>query len=51
MRIVDMVQKVASDWYYVDKIAPTPADLSGGANAFNTGNCAMKYEAPGGSPR
>ncbi len=42
--IVDIVQKVASDVYYSDQIAPTPADLSGGANAFNTGNCAMKYE-------
>jgi ABC-type glycerol-3-phosphate transport system substrate-binding protein len=44
--IVDIVQKIASDWYYVDKIAPTPADLSGGANTIQTGNSAMKYEGP-----
>jgi multiple sugar transport system substrate-binding protein len=44
--IVNIVQKVASDWYYTDKIAPTPADLSGGANTINTGNSAMKYEGP-----
>lgn len=44
--IVDIVQKIASDWYYVDKIAPTPADLSGGANTIQTGNTAMKYEGP-----
>jgi ABC-type glycerol-3-phosphate transport system substrate-binding protein len=44
--IVDIVQKFASDVYYADKIAPTPADLSGGANTINTGNCAMKYEGP-----
>jgi multiple sugar transport system substrate-binding protein len=49
--IVDVVQKVASDWYYSDQIAPSPADLSGGANAFDTGNCAMKYEGPWWFPR
>jgi multiple sugar transport system substrate-binding protein len=42
--IIDIVQKVASDVYYDLKISPSPADLSGGANSFQTGNCAMKYE-------
>jgi multiple sugar transport system substrate-binding protein len=43
-KIVDIVQQVASDFYYDMGIAPSPADLSGGANSFQTGNCAMKYE-------
>lgn len=42
--IVEMVQLVASDVYYKLKISPTPADLEGGANTIDTGNCAMKYE-------
>ena len=42
--IVDIVQLVASDVYYKQKISPTPADLEGGANTIDTGNCAMKYE-------
>ena len=42
--IVDIVQLVASDVYYKLKISPTPADLEGGANTIDTGNCAMKYE-------
>lgn len=42
--IVEIVQAIASDVYYGLKIAPTPADLSGGANTIQTGNCAMKYE-------
>lgn len=42
--IVDIVQKIASDFYYTMKIAPTPADLSAGANTFQTGNVGMKYE-------
>ncbi len=42
--IVDIVQKMAQDVIYTDKIAPSPADTSGGANTFQTGNCAMKYE-------
>ncbi len=42
--IVDILQKIAYDVYYTDKIAPTPADLSAGANSFQLGNCAMKYE-------
>jgi len=44
--IVDIVQLVASDVYYDLKISPSPADLEGGANTINTGNCAMKYEGP-----
>ena len=44
--IVDIVQKMASDVYYKMKIAPTPADLQGGANTIQTGNAAMKYEGP-----
>jgi multiple sugar transport system substrate-binding protein len=44
--IAEIVQLVAADMFYSLGIAPTPADLSGGANAFNTGNTAMKYEGP-----
>jgi multiple sugar transport system substrate-binding protein len=44
--IVEIIQRFASDVYYTDKIAPSPADLSGGANTIVTGNCAMKYEGP-----
>jgi multiple sugar transport system substrate-binding protein len=44
--IADVVQQIANSWYNTDKIAPTPADLQGGANTINTGNCAMKYEGP-----
>ncbi len=42
--IVEIVQLVANDVYNTLKIAPTPADQSGGANTIQTGNCAMKYE-------
>jgi multiple sugar transport system substrate-binding protein len=42
--IVDIVQMMAADVYYDLKIAPTPADLSAGANTFQTGNVGMKYE-------
>ena len=42
--IVDIVQTVASDFYYAMGVAPTPADLEAGANTIDTGNCAMKYE-------
>jgi multiple sugar transport system substrate-binding protein len=44
--IVEIVQKMAQDVIYTDMIAPSPADTSGGANTFQTGNCAMKYEGP-----
>ena len=44
--IVERIQLVASDMYYKLKIAPTPADLSGGANAIETVKTAMKYEGP-----
>jgi multiple sugar transport system substrate-binding protein len=44
--IVDVIQKMAADVIYTDGIAPSPADTSGGANTFQTGNCAMKYEGP-----
>ena len=44
--IVDIIQMVAEDVIYTDGIAPSPADTSGGANTFQTGNCAMKYEGP-----
>lgn len=44
--IVEIVQLVASDVYYTMNIAPTPADLSAGANTFQTGNVGMKYEGP-----
>lgn len=42
--IVEIMQKMAQDVIYTDMIAPSPADTSGGANTFQTGNCAMKYE-------
>ncbi len=42
--IVDMLQLVAQDVYYKLGIAPTPADMEGGANTIDTGNAAMKYE-------
>lgn len=42
--IVEIVQLMANDVYNTLKIAPTPADQSGGANTIQTGNCAMKYE-------
>jgi multiple sugar transport system substrate-binding protein len=44
--IVDIMQLVAQDMIYSLGIAPSPADTSGGANTFQTGNCAMKYEGP-----
>ncbi len=44
--IVEIVQKMAQDVIYTMKVAPSPADTSGGANTFQTGNCAMKYEGP-----
>jgi multiple sugar transport system substrate-binding protein len=44
--VANMVQVVASDVYNTLKVAPTPADQSGGANTIQTGNCAMKYEGP-----
>ena len=42
--IIDIVQLVAQDVYYSMGIAPSPADTSGGANTFEVGACAMKYE-------
>jgi multiple sugar transport system substrate-binding protein len=44
--IVDIIQLMAQDVYYSMGIAPSPADLSGGANTFEVGSCAMKYEGP-----
>lgn len=44
--IVEIVQMVAQGFQYDQKIAPTPADLQGGANTINTGNSVMKYEGP-----
>ena len=49
--IVEMVQLVAYDVYHTLNISPTAADLEGGANAFDTGNCAMKYEGAWWFPR
>jgi multiple sugar transport system substrate-binding protein len=49
--IVEIVQKMAQDVVYSLKVSPSPADKEGGANAFNTGNCAMKYEGPWWFPR
>lgn len=42
--VIDTVQTFAQDVYYKMGISPTPADMEGGANAIETGNCAMKYE-------
>ncbi len=42
--IVDIIQLMAQDVFYSKGIAPSPADLSGGANTFQVGSCAMKYE-------
>jgi len=42
--IVEIVQKMAVDVFYTMNVAPTPADLSAGANTFQTGNVGMKYE-------
>jgi multiple sugar transport system substrate-binding protein len=44
--IVNIIQEQAQDVIYSMGIAPSPADTSGGANTFQTGNCAMKYEGP-----
>ena len=49
--IVDMVQLVAYDFYHTLNCSPTPADLEGGANTIDTGNCAMKYEGAWYFPR
>jgi multiple sugar transport system substrate-binding protein len=49
--IVDILQTVAYDVFHTLRIAPTSADLSGGANAFDTGSVAMKYEGPWWFPR
>jgi multiple sugar transport system substrate-binding protein len=42
--IVEIIQLFAQDVYYNLGISPTPADLEGGSNTIQTGNCAMKYE-------
>jgi multiple sugar transport system substrate-binding protein len=42
--IVDMIQLMAQDVFYSMGVAPSPADLSGGANTFQVGSCVMKYE-------
>ncbi len=42
--IVDIIQLMAQDVFYSMGIAPSPADTSGGANTFQVGSCAMKYE-------
>jgi ABC-type glycerol-3-phosphate transport system substrate-binding protein len=44
--IVDIIQQMAVDVYYTMNVAPTPADLSAGANVFQNGNVGMKYEGP-----
>jgi multiple sugar transport system substrate-binding protein len=42
--IVDIIQLMAQDVFYSMGVAPSPADTSGGANTFDVGACAMKYE-------
>lgn len=49
--IVQVVQQVAQDFQYVQRISPTLADQEGGANTIDTGNSAMKYEGPWYLPR
>ncbi len=49
--IIAIVQQVAQDFQYVQRISPTVADLQGGANTIDTGNSAMKYEGPWYLPR
>lgn len=49
--IVEIVQQVAQDFQYVQRISPTVADLEGGANTIEAGNSAMKYEGPWYLPR
>ena len=49
--IVEMLQLVAFDVYHTLKISPTAADLEGGANTIETGNCALKYEGAWFFPR
>jgi multiple sugar transport system substrate-binding protein len=49
--IVEMLQLVAYDVYHTLKVSPTAADLEGGSNTIETGNCAMKYEGPWFFPR
>jgi multiple sugar transport system substrate-binding protein len=49
--IVEIVQLVASDFYYKLKISPTPADLDAGSGGIEAGASAMKYEGPWWMPR
>ena len=44
--IAAVLQQVVVDWAYKDKIAPTSADMTGGANQIQTGNTAMRYDGP-----
>jgi multiple sugar transport system substrate-binding protein len=45
--IVEILQMMVSDVFNGDtRVAPSPADQEGGANALTTGNVAMKYEGP-----
>lgn len=44
--IVEIVQMVASDFYYKMGISPKPADLESGSGGINAGQSAMKYEGP-----
>ena len=49
--IVEIVQTVASDFYYKLGISPTPADLDAGAGGIEASASAMKYEGPWWMPR
>ncbi|MFN8442340.1 MAG: extracellular solute-binding protein [Caldilineaceae bacterium] len=44
--IIDIVQLIASDFYYKMGISPKPADLSTGSGGIEAGQSAMKYEGP-----
>lgn len=49
--IVDIVQKIVSDFPYSMGISPKPADREGGAGGIETGASAMVYEGPWWFPR
>ncbi|MCB0111486.1 MAG: extracellular solute-binding protein, partial [Caldilineaceae bacterium] len=42
--LVEIVQMIASDFYYSMGISPKPADLSTGSGGIEAGQSAMKYE-------
>lgn len=49
--IIDIVQMIASDFYYDMGISPAPADLDSGSGGIEAGQSAMKYEGAWWMPR